>query len=60
MTKNEFIFLLAFYSVAVFVFFMYFSVKVGCPLTAGWIALTLGISVITGAAMVHNEERRSR
>lgn len=59
MTKNEFI-LLAFYSAAAFAFFMYFCVKVGCPLTAGWIVFTLGISVLIGAAMVHNEERRSR
>lgn len=58
MTKNEFI-LLALCSAAVFALLTIFSVKVGCPLSAGWIALTLGVSVIIAAAMIHNAERRS-
>lgn len=59
MSKNEFI-LLALCSAVVFALFTIFSVKVGCPLNAEWIVFTLGISVLIGAAMVHNEERRSR
>lgn len=58
MSKNEFI-SLALCSAVVFALFTIFSVKVGCPLTTGWIVLTLGVSVIIAAAMIHNAERRS-
>ena len=56
MTKNGFI-LLALCSAVVFALFTIFSVKVGCPLTAGWIVLTLGVSVIIAAAMIYNARR---
>lgn len=58
MSKNEFI-LLTLCSATVFALFTVFCVKIGCPLSAGWLVLMLGVSVIIAAAMIHNAERRS-